>query len=112
MIYTLQNLSVLGLCLRTHDSGMFSWISQTALSQIYFIIAAMQDGPSMHIEEPQPTPYQKAQFYSPILFLNYFGLLPCLQAPGTICKQKHNLSIPQLPYFNNVTGIGKHINHR
>ena len=64
MIYTLQNLSVLGLCLRIHDSGLFAWISQTAFSRTYFIIAAMQDGPSLQIEEPQPTPYQKAQFYS------------------------------------------------
>ena len=45
-------------------TGLFAWISQTALSRIYFIIAAMQDGPSLHMEEPQPTPYQKAQFYS------------------------------------------------
>ena len=67
MIYTLQNVSVLGLCLRIHDSGLFAWISQTALSRTYclgFNIAAMQDGPSLHIEEPQPTPYTKAQFYS------------------------------------------------
>ena len=64
MIYTLQNLSVLGLCLRIDDSGLFSWISQVALSRTYFIIAARQDGPSLNIEEPQPTPHQKAQFYS------------------------------------------------
>ena len=42
---------------------LFTWINQTALSHTYFIIAAMQDGPSLHIEEPQPTPYQKAQLY-------------------------------------------------
>ena len=58
------NLSVLGLCLRIHDSGLFAWISQTALSRTYFIIAAIQDEPSLHIEEPQPTPYQKAHCYS------------------------------------------------
>ena len=54
------------ICLRIHDSGLFAWISQTALSRtyMYVIIAAMQDGPSLHIEEPQPIPYQKAQFYS------------------------------------------------
>ena len=70
-IYILQNLSVLGLCLRIHDSGLFAWISQTALSRIYFIIAAIQHGHSLHIEEPQPTPYQKAQFY----FLLYMYLI-------------------------------------
>ena len=63
MIYTLQNLPALGLCLPIHDSGLFAWISQTALSRTYFIIAAIQDGHSLHIEETQPTPYQKAQFY-------------------------------------------------
>ena len=63
MIYTLHNLSVLGLCLRIHDSGLFAWISQTVLSRTYFIIAAIKDGPSLHIEEPQPTPCQKAHCY-------------------------------------------------
>ena len=63
-MYTLHNVSVLGLCLRIHDSGLFAWISQTALSRTYVIIAAMQDGPSLHIEDPQPLPYQKAQFDS------------------------------------------------
>ena len=37
MIYTLQNLSVVGLCLRINDSGLFACISQTALSQTYII---------------------------------------------------------------------------
>ena len=33
-IYTLQKLSVLGLCLRIDDSGLFACISLTVLSQI------------------------------------------------------------------------------
>ena len=36
--YILLNLSVLGLCLRINDSGLFAWISQTALSPTYFIL--------------------------------------------------------------------------
>ena len=67
-------MSVLGLCLRIYDSGLFAWISQTALSQTYVIIAAMQDGPSLHIEEPQPTPYQKAQLY---LFVVHVHISHC-----------------------------------
>ena len=31
-------LSVLGLCLRINESGLFAWISLTALSLTYFII--------------------------------------------------------------------------
>ena len=34
----LLNLSVLGLCLRINDSGLFAWISLTALSRTYFIV--------------------------------------------------------------------------
>ena len=85
-------------------TGLFACINRTALSGTYFIIAARQEGPNLHIEKPQPTPYQKSQFYSlyiylivmrflsqyigthgtgviaasPILFFNCFGLLPCL----------------------------------
>ena len=62
-IYIIEFVS-LGLGLLIHDSGLFAWISQTTLSRTYFIIAAIQDGPSLHIEEPQPTPYQNSQFYS------------------------------------------------
>ena len=36
--YILLNLSVLGLFLRINDSGLFAWISLTALSRTYFII--------------------------------------------------------------------------
>ena len=35
--YILLNLSVLGLCLRINDSGLFAWISLTVLSHTYFI---------------------------------------------------------------------------
>ena len=35
-LYILLNLSVLGLCLQIKDSGLFAWISLTALSQTYF----------------------------------------------------------------------------
>ena len=35
--YILLNLSVLGPCLRINDSGLFAWISLTALSRTYFI---------------------------------------------------------------------------
>ena len=38
LVYALLNLSVLELCLRLNDSGLFSWISLTALSWTYFII--------------------------------------------------------------------------
>ena len=31
-------MSVLGLCLRMNGSGLFAWISLTALSRTYFII--------------------------------------------------------------------------
>ena len=34
-LYVLLNLSVLGLCLRIDDSGLFAWISLTALSRTY-----------------------------------------------------------------------------
>ena len=34
-LYTLQNVSVLGLCLRINGYGLFAWI---ALFQIYFIL--------------------------------------------------------------------------
>ena len=34
----LLNLSVLGLCLRINDSGLFAWIRLVALSRTYFII--------------------------------------------------------------------------
>ena len=40
--YILLNLSVLGLCLRINDSGLFAWISLTALSRTYFIIIATE----------------------------------------------------------------------
>ena len=36
-IYTLLNLSVLALCLRINDSGLFVCIRLTALSQTYLI---------------------------------------------------------------------------
>ena len=49
-LYTLQNWSVLGLCLRINESGLFAWISLTALSRT--ITAARQDGPSQHNKEP------------------------------------------------------------
>ena len=83
MIYTLQNLSVLGLCLRIHDSGLFAWISQTALSQTYFIIAAIQDGPSLHIEEPQPTPCQKAHCYFFVVHISHCDEIFISQYIGT-----------------------------
>ena len=44
IIYTLLNLSVLGLCLRIYDwfgclyDSLFAWISLTALSRIYCIV--------------------------------------------------------------------------
>ena len=47
IIYTLHNLSVLGLCLRIKD-WFVCWINLTALSRTYFIIAARQDG-GLHI---------------------------------------------------------------
>ena len=37
IIYTLLDVSVLGLCLRIGDSGLSAWISLTALSRTYFI---------------------------------------------------------------------------
>ena len=37
LYYILLNLSVLGLCLWINDSGLFVWISLTALSRTYFI---------------------------------------------------------------------------
>ena len=37
-IHALLNLSVLGLCLRMNDSGLFAWIGLTALSRTYFIL--------------------------------------------------------------------------
>ena len=43
IIYTLQNFSVLGLCLRINDSGLLAWISRTALSWTYCNI-----GPLFH----------------------------------------------------------------
>ena len=36
IVYTLPNLSVVGLCLRINDSGLFAWIS--ALSRTYFMV--------------------------------------------------------------------------
>ena len=40
------------------------------------IIAVKQDGPSVHIEEPQPNPYQKAQLYSLLyIYLIVMGYL-------------------------------------
>ena len=36
--YTLLNVSVLRLCLRINDSGLFAWISRTALSRLCFRI--------------------------------------------------------------------------
>ena len=38
MHYILLNLSVFGQRLRINDSGLFAWISLTALSRTYFII--------------------------------------------------------------------------
>ena len=35
--YMLLKVSVLALCLRINDSGLFAWISLTALSRTYFI---------------------------------------------------------------------------
>ena len=35
-LYTLLNLSVLGLCLRMNGSGLFTWLSRTALSRDLF----------------------------------------------------------------------------
>ena len=52
-------------------AGLFAWINRTALSGTYFIIAARQDGPSLHIEEPQPTLYQK---HNVILCCTYISL--------------------------------------
>ena len=42
--YILLNLSVLGLCLRINDSGLFAWISLTALSRTYFSIIVIHIG--------------------------------------------------------------------
>ena len=36
--YVLLNLSVLGLCLRINDSGLFAWISLAALARTYCIM--------------------------------------------------------------------------
>ena len=36
--YILLNLPVFGLCLQINDSGLFAWISRTALSLTYFIM--------------------------------------------------------------------------
>ena len=41
--YALHNLSVLGLCLRINDSGLFAWISLTALPSTYFIILLVHE---------------------------------------------------------------------
>ena len=38
IIYLIVNLSALGLCLQVNNSGLFAWISLTALSRTYFII--------------------------------------------------------------------------
>ena len=82
MIYTLQNLSVLGLCLRIHDSGLFAWISQTALSRTYFIIAAIQYGPSLHIEEPsQPIPKGTLLFF--VVHISHYDEICISQYIGT-----------------------------
>ena len=42
--YILLHLSVLGLCLRINDPGLFAWMSLTALSLTYFIIALKERG--------------------------------------------------------------------
>ena len=41
--YILLNLSVLGLCSRINDSGLFAWISLMALSRTYFINVAFHN---------------------------------------------------------------------
>ena len=41
--YILLNLSVLGLCLRINDSGLFAWISLNALSRTYLIWFAISN---------------------------------------------------------------------
>ena len=71
MIYTLHNLSVLGLCLRIHDSGLFAWISQTALSQTYIIIAATKMDPVCILKSPSQ-PHTKRHNY---IFLLYIYLI-------------------------------------
>ena len=36
--FMIHKLSVMGLCFRINDSGLFAWVSLTALSRTYFII--------------------------------------------------------------------------
>ena len=49
----LLNLSVLGLCLQNNDSGLFAWISLTALSRTYFIrLPAHSIRPAVHDGRP------------------------------------------------------------
>ena len=64
-------------------TGLFAWISQTALSRTYFIIAAIQDGPSLYIEEPQPTPYQKGRILLFVVHISHCDEIFISQYIGT-----------------------------
>ena len=45
-------MSVLGLCLRIIDSGLFAWISRTALSRTYFIGTDIHVGRIVYLRIP------------------------------------------------------------